>query len=198
MKKLFLVFMIISSGLVCLLISCNEQKTSGTEQVTADSAKTFTAEQAARGAYLVQIMGCSDCHTPLKMGANGPEPDMEHYLSGYPSGLTMPPLDTAAAKKWILMSYTSSAFTGPWGTSFAANLTSDETGIGNWNLGQFKKAMKEGKWKGMDGNRTLLPPMPWQNFKNIKDADIRDIFAYLKSTKPINNAEPAWQPPVGM
>lgn len=186
------------------IVSCNEKNGSDTAATTnsitnlADSSTAFTAEQAEHGKYLVGIMGCSDCHTPMKMGESGPEPDMNRYLSGYPSAIPLPPVDSNAVKNWILMSYTTAAFVGPWGTSYAANLTSDETGIGNWTLGQFKKALKEGKWKGMDNSRTLLPPMPWQNFKNIKDEDIRDMFAYLKSTKPVKNIEPAAQPPLGM
>ena len=40
--------------------------------------------QIARGKYLVDIMGCHDCHTPMKLGANGPEWDMSRALSGHP------------------------------------------------------------------------------------------------------------------
>ncbi len=64
------------------------------------------------------------------------------------------------------------------------------TGIGGWTEEQFKKALTEGKWKGMDGNRTLLPPMPWQNFANFTNEDVKAIFLFLKSTKPIENVEP--------
>ncbi len=84
---------------------------------------------------------------------------------------------------------------GPWGVSFAANLTSDPTGIGSWTEENFKRALKEGKYKGMPGGRTLLPPMPWQNFANISDEDVSAIFAYLKSTKPVKNVVPAPIPP---
>lgn len=79
---------------------------------------------------------------------------------------------------------------GPWGATFAANLSSDETGIGNWTEEQFKKALTQGKWKGMDGNRSLLPPMPWQDFAHMTDEDVKSIFVFLKSTKPIKNVEP--------
>ncbi len=80
---------------------------------------------------------------------------------------------------------------GPWGMSFAANISSDDTGIGTWSESQFFKAMREGKWKGLDGSRSLLPPMPWFNFKNLDDTDLRSIFAYLKSSKPVENVVPA-------
>lgn len=51
--------------------------------------------------------------------------------------------------------------------------------------------MKEGKFKGLDETRQLLPPMPSENFKDIKDEDISAIFAYLKSLKPVKNVVPA-------
>src|SRR5207237_3320059 len=37
-----------------------------------------------RGKYLVTISACSDCHTPMKIGLSGPEPDMQRYLRGHP------------------------------------------------------------------------------------------------------------------
>jgi len=147
--------------------------------------------QVEHGKYLVTLMGCNDCHTPLKMGLQGPEPDMERFLSGHPSAFRLPSVDTNALKNWVLFAQTNTAIAGPWGISFTANLTSDSTGIGTWSLEQFKKALKEGKFMGLDGARQLLPPMPWQNYKNIKDEDIADIFAFLKSTKPIHNVVPA-------
>jgi hypothetical protein len=79
---------------------------------------------------------------------------------------------------------------GPWGASFTANITSDATGIGNWSFDQFKKAFQQGKWKGLDGTRPLMPPMPWQNYSHMVEDDVKAIFAYLKSTKPISNVEP--------
>jgi hypothetical protein len=80
---------------------------------------------------------------------------------------------------------------GAWGVSFSANITSDSTGIGGWTEEQFFKAMREGKSKGLDNTRPMLPPMPWQNFAKLKDADLRAMFAYLKSTKPVRNIVPA-------
>lgn len=181
---------------VCIIASCSQQP-QAPEIDENNPDQKFTEAQIAHGQYLVTIMGCNDCHTPLKMGANGPEPDMEHMLSGHPAAFPMPVPDTGALKNWVLFTHTNTAVAGPWGISFSANLTSDETGIGNWNLAQFKKALKEGKYKGLDNSRTLLPPMPWRNYANIKDEDIRDIFAFLKSTKPVNNVVPAAVPPGG-
>jgi len=180
-----------------IIAACNgSSANTGNE---ADAANpTFTTAQVAHGKYLVTIMGCNDCHTPLKMGPRGPERDTSRLLSGHPETLPLPPLDTAAQKHWLLFDYTMTASAGPWGVSFTANLTSDPaTGLGNWTLARFKKALKEGKSKGLDNNRTLLPPMPWTNYANISDEDLTDIFAYLKSTKPVKNLVDSPLPPAG-
>ncbi|MCW3117587.1 MAG: putative lipoprotein [Chitinophagaceae bacterium] len=144
-----------------------------------------------RGSYLVTIMGCNDCHTPMKMGPKGPERDMDRMLSGHPDYIPISKFDTTTTKNWVLFGMSGTAIVGPWGTSFAGNLTSDATGIGNWTEEQFKKALKQGKFKGLDGNRTILPPMPWENYVNIKDEDITAIFTFLKSTNPVKNIVPA-------
>lgn len=148
-----------------------------------------------RGEYLVTIAGCDDCHTPKKMGPNGPEPDMDRRLSGYNASVPFPSVDTNLIKSgWALSNMELTGWAGPWGASFTANITSDETGIGNWTEDQFKKAFQQGKWKGMDGNRPLMPPMPWQNYSKMNEDDVRAIFAYLKTTKPVKNVEPPIKP----
>jgi hypothetical protein len=143
-----------------------------------------------RGSYLVTIMGCNDCHTPFKMGPNGPERDMDRLLSGHPEYIPVPKFDTLTSRNWVLFGLTGTSMIGPWGSSFAANITSDATGIGNWTEEQFRKVFKEGKFKGLDANRMILPPMPWENYVHVKDEDISAIFAYLKSTKPVKNIVP--------
>ena len=50
--------------------------------------------------------------------------------------------------------------------------------------------------KGIPSARPLMPPMPWEFFKSCSDDEIKAIFAYLKSTKPISNIVPEYQPPV--
>jgi hypothetical protein len=121
----------------------------------------------------------------------GPEPDMSLRLSGYRSSVPFPKVDTNIINRgWALGNPELTGWAGPWGASFAANITSDETGIGNWSYGQFKKAFTQGKWKGLEGTRTLLPPMPWQNYSKMQPEDVEAIFAFLKSTKPIKNVEP--------
>ena len=184
MKKIAL----IPSGITIFLmvmISCTSNQK---EQTTITSISNDSLIK--RGAYLVEIMGCHDCHTPRKMSAQGPVPDMDRMLSGHPAQMPLFPFDTTTTKNWVLFNMINTAVVGPWGASFSANLTSDETGIGAWTEEQFKKAITEGKLKGLDGTRPLLPPMPWQNYKNIKDEDVKAIFAFLKSTPPVKNTVP--------
>ena len=83
---------------------------------------------------------------------------------------------------------------GPWGVSYAANLTPDPTtGLGAWNEQMFIGALRNGKHMG--SGRPVLPPMPWQAFRNFTDADLKAIFAYLRTLKPIKNAVPPPMPP---
>jgi mono/diheme cytochrome c family protein len=147
------------------------------------------ASSAERGKYLVTIAGCGDCHTPLKMGANGPEPDRSRLFSGHPADLVMPPAP-AAQGPWLWSgAATSTAFAGPWGVSYAANLTPDrETGIGIWKEEQFVKAMRTGRHWGE--GRPILPPMPWQGIAAMSDDDLKAVFAYLQSVPPVRNAVP--------
>lgn len=154
------------------------------------------ASKIERGHYLVGIMGCNDCHSPKLMGPQGPYLDPDRILSGYPADRPLPPVP-ANAEAWALMAMDLTAAVGPWGTTFAANITSDETGIGNWTYEQFERALRHGLYKGLEGSRPLLPPMPWQNMVDMKAEDMQAMFAYLKSTKPVENVVPAPVPPSG-
>lgn len=144
---------------------------------------------AERGKYLITVGGCNDCHTPWQMGAKGPEPDMRRALSGHPQELKV-----AAPKNWPQGVWTwagtgtMTAFAGPWGVSFAANLTPHRTGLGDWTEEKFIKTLREGKHNG--GSRPILPPMPWQNLAQATDADLKAMFAYLRSIPPIANVVP--------
>lgn len=151
-------------------------------------------DEVARGAYLVNGMGCADCHMPLKMGPKGPEPDTARGLSGHPQDLKLPPAPPARGP-WIWGGAASNtAFHGPWGVSYAANLTPDaRTGIGAWTPGQFVAALKTGRHAG--SGRPIAPPMPWQAFSNLSESDLRAIFAYLQSRPAVSNAVPAYRPP---
>jgi hypothetical protein len=144
-----------------------------------------------KGEYLVKIMGCNDCHSPKEMSPQGPVVINEVMLSGYPATRTLKKVDVGIIKNgWVILNEDFTAAAGMWGVSFAGNLTSDQTGIGNWTEENFKRALKEGKYKGLEGSRTLLPPMPWTNFTTINDEDVKAIFAYLKSLKPVSNSVP--------
>lgn len=165
------------------------------EQTNNDAAADPTAmtqtKLQQRGEYLVNAMGCDDCHSPKVMGPNGPEPDMSRRFSGHPADEKLTAVDTSVLKNWALFSPTLTAAVGPWGVSYAANLTSDESGIGNWTEEQFIRAIREGKSKGLENGRPILPPMPWLMYRNLNDEDLKAIYTYFKSTKPIRNVVPA-------
>jgi mono/diheme cytochrome c family protein len=172
------------------VISCTDNKPNETATTTAP--KTTTEDLVKRGEYLVGILGCNDCHSAKRMGAQGPEIIPETMLAGYPADRPLVKFDSKLIKEGFAQFYPDlTAAAGPWGISFAGNLTSDETGIGNWTEEQFKRAMTQGKYKGLETGRMLLPPMPWQNYINITDEDLKAVFAYLKSTKPVKNLVPA-------
>jgi hypothetical protein len=176
------------------LVYCNNMETKDPAATTTDSAATTASaspeNMVKRGAYLVSIMGCNDCHTPKKMGPQGPVFDEERTLSGHPAEVPVAPYETSTAKNWILFNQMLTNYVGPWGISYSANLTPDSTGIGGWTEAQFLKAIREGKYKGLDNTRPLLPPMPWQEYRNATDEDLKAVFAYLRSLKPIRNVVP--------
>lgn len=144
---------------------------------------------AERGKYLVSAAGCNDCHTPMKMGANGPEPDMSRMLSGHPEGMKVDKPPKLEGTWMAAVSNTFTAWSGPWGVSYTANLTPDQnTGLGIWTEDMFIKAIREGKHMGT--SRPILPPMPWPAFRNYSDEDLKAIFAYLKTIPPVVNHVP--------
>ena len=57
-----------------------------------------------------------------------------------------------------------------------------------------RKAIREGKYKGLDNTRPLLLPMPWFVYKNLTDDDLKSIYAFLQTTKPVKNVVPAPRP----
>jgi mono/diheme cytochrome c family protein len=160
------------------------------KSATVKKAEQAAKAKVARGAYLVNVGGCNDCHTPWKMGANGPEPDMSRELSGHPEGLKMPPSPNLGKGPWVWAGAgTNTAYAGPWGVSYTANLTPDRlTGIGIWDEQMFIRTIRTGKHWGV--SRPILPPMPWQNYRHMTDEDLGSIYAYLRSIKPIRNQVP--------
>jgi cytochrome c553 len=142
-----------------------------------------------RGKYLATTMGCHDCHTPKKIGPNGPEPDFSRTLIGHPENVKLPPPPKLDGS-WVTAGNSDfTAWTGPWGISYASNLTPDQnTGIGIWTEEMFVKAMRTGRHMGT--SRPILPPMPWPNVAAATDADLKALFAYLKSLPPVKNRVP--------
>ena len=165
------------------------------EQNSAVSPEQKKA-RVERGAYLVGMMGCNDCHTPWKMGPQGPEPDLTRALTGHPQDVVMPPAP-AASGPWIWHgAATNTAFAGPWGVSFTANLTPDkETGLGTWTEEMFIATMRTARHQGK--GRPILPPMPVKMIGRANDEDLKSIFAYLQSLAPVKNKVPAPVEPAG-
>lgn len=155
-------------------------------EAAAPPPPTVSAE---RGAYLVEILTCNDCHTPMTMGPNGPEPDMARMLSGHPADLVMPP-PPALEEPWVFVGAgTLTAFAGPWGLSYATNLTPDvNTGMGIWTEQMFVDAMRTGRHMGV--SRPILPPMPWPWYSKMTDEDLKSIFAYLRTIPAVQNRVP--------
>lgn len=184
--------------LLSLLLSGCQDKNYA--KVPEQGEPEMTQEQMVkRGKYLVTTIGCADCHSPKTFGERGPEEQKGLELSGYRQGQELPQISRDALEKgWMLMNADLTAAVGPWGVSFAANITSDETGIGTWSLEQFKTSIRKGKYKGMENGRDLLPPMPWFNFAQLSDDDLEAMYIYLQSTKPVENVVPAPIPPTDL
>ncbi len=162
----------------------------------AKAGKGVPGGAAARGKYLVSTSGCHDCHTPWKMGANGPEPDMTRMLSGHPHDFAVQPLPKLEGPWMSAGAATNTAWAGPWGVSFTANLTPDpETGLGKWTLRNFMDTIRTGRHQGR--GRPILPPMPIPVYNNFTDQDLGAIYAYLRTIPAIRNAVPEPLPPVG-
>jgi mono/diheme cytochrome c family protein len=181
MKKTALA-LVLGTGLVAV-VACQQAP----QQAAAPSP-------VERGKYLVTTMGCNDCHTPWKLGEKGPEPDMSRMLSGHPQGEKLPP-PPAVQRPWgPLAALSMTAWAGPWGISYTANLTPDEeTGVGAWTERNFIQALRTGKHLG--SGRDILPPMPWMWYGKMSDDDLKAIFAYLRSIPPIKNQVPDPVPP---
>jgi hypothetical protein len=183
-----------AAALAVVLAAAPARPATGTSDETTAPATKPDADAVARGRYLVTVIACNDCHTPLKMGPNGPEPDMARMLSGHPEGMTLPP-PPAASGPWIWSGIAANtAFAGPWGISYSANLTPDEaTGLGIWTEDMFVKAMRTGKHFGQ--SRPILPPMPWPWIAQMTDEDLKAMYAYLRTVPPVVNHVPDPVPP---
>ena len=145
------------------------------------------SDMVQRGKYLVDGVGaCGHCHTPRA----GAEYNMDMYLAGHPSNAPSPRYNFSMMQQgiFILTSPDMSAFSGPFGTSFASNLTPDnETGLGEWTEKMFIDAMRTGHHQGDMNNRKIFPPMPTKHYGQMNDADLKAIWAYLRTIKPVKN-----------
>jgi mono/diheme cytochrome c family protein len=184
-KRSLLVFF----ALAALATGCR----AGDERQAGAASETASDEASlvARGKHLVDVGGCHDCHTPVKMGPNGPEPDVARALSGHPSQLVMPPAPALPEGPWVaVVGATMTAWNGPWGTTFTANLTPDrDTGLGTWTTADFIATARTGRRMGK--GRPIMPPMPIPVLNKYTDEELTAMFAYLKSLQPIRNQVPS-------
>lgn len=167
----------------------------GCSEEVKDKPKT-QEEMIALGKYLVHTSACDDCHTPKIFTDDGRMIlDTTRLLSGHPQDQVVPSLEKSALKMdWIASNMNLTTWVGPWGVSYSANLTPDNaTGIGTVTEEMFIKTMRDGKLKGV--GRTLLPPMPWEVYRLKTDEDLKAMYAYLMSIKPIRNQVPLPVPP---
>jgi hypothetical protein len=158
--------------------------------VLVGAAATAVGEELTaveRGKYLVETIGCAHCHTPLMVGPKGPEPDLARMYSGHPSNAELPPPPSLPPGPWNAVTGGMTAWAGPWGISYAANLTSDkETGLGAWDEEMFVAALRTGKHLGM--GRDILPPMP--HYPMVTVEDLKAMFAFFMTVPPIVNEVP--------
>jgi hypothetical protein len=193
MKKM-LVFITVWVLSILLFVKCDNKKTETTDLPAAVENYGGFGSQIKWGEHLVIIAGCHDCHSPKK----GYELDSAHLLAGY---IGAPVVDVSRkevqGKGWVVTSDQTS-WVGPWGITYSSNITSDSTGIGNWKEEQFIYAFQKGKYGGLETGRKIMPPMPLAMYVHMTDEELKAIFAYLKSTKPIKNAVPVPVPPVSM
>jgi hypothetical protein len=194
-------FLLSAAAILALALPACQQGTSA-ETEPMDARPTYALlgfeSKEAWGMKLVAVGDCDVCHSPKMMTDRGPVIDPELRLSGHNEAFGIADLDRAKIEQngyGATIAHMTS-WVGPWGVSFSANLTPHETGIGNWTLEQFTRAFREGKFKGMEGGRELLPPMPWSAFAHLSDDEVEAIFLYLKTLKPVDNVVPAPMPPV--
>ncbi len=133
------------------------------QPVTSPVPAGNSADPVERGRYLVQIAGCSDCHTMQKQG--------------------QPIAALAFAGGFVLK--------GPFGTVTSSNITPDPSGISYYDENLFIQVMRTGKV----GARPLNPIMPWDAYRNMTDDDLKAVFAYLRTLKPVHHRVDNTLPP---
>ena len=136
---------------------------SAPQPVTEPVPSPDISDQLKRGAFLVAMARCEDCHTPVNRG----EP--------------IPGLDLSGGQ----------VFEGPWGRVASANLTPDPSGIPYYDETLFLQAIRTGYVKA----RALNQIMPWPHYRGMTDDDLKAIFAYLKTIKPVHHIVDNTEPP---
>lgn len=119
-----------------------------------------------RGEYLASLALCNDCHTPVNEKG---EPMMNLAFAG------------------------GRLLKGPWGSVHSANITPDASGISHYDEKQFIQMMRTGKVVGV--GRKLSPIMLTSYFRGMTDDDLKAIYAWLKTLKPIRHRMDNTEPP---
>lgn len=202
MKKHVILF---TTGLALTSFSfygCSDNKSGDS---ATESAAEATVEKPFYGGYetqvewgehLVTIGGCHDCHTPKKMTPMGPVDDSSLLLSGHPESMPAPDVDRKKLEsQGFVLTATFTSWVGPWGITYSANLTPDPSGTGNWTEEQFVYALRNMVSKGLAGGRPLMPPMALMPVKHMTDGELKAIFAYLRTVKPVKNNSVQPTPP---
>lgn len=144
-------------------------KPTASQPAPAAASSAYPAERRERGRYLVDLLGCGNCHTD---GALVGQPDEDRLLAGSRVGIaTSNPLEVSNPA-----------------IIYPANLTPDpETGIGDWTLQQIVTMLQSGV--NRHGSQTL-PVMPWLTYSRLKAEDAEAIAMYLKSLPPVSHRVP--------
>lgn len=166
----------------------------GKSTVASEPESGPDPEVVAAGERLVQLLDCNACHTPKMFTAQGPQQDASRLLSGHPADekLASIPDGLIGPDGWGgVFNHGLTAWAGPWGISFATNLSPDiETGIGSWTEDVFREALRTGTH--VEKARPFLPPMP--RYPRLTDDELHAMFMYLHSIEPIHNAVPESRP----
>lgn len=188
--------------IAAILYSCNDE--GSLSSVSSDKLSTNVVsalkpeDLVSRGEFLITVGGCNDCHSPKIFKDGMMMIDSSKLLSGHQLNSPLPKVNKSSLKpgEWAAMAPDATAFAGPWGISYAVNLTSDSaTGIGAWTEKDFINIFRTGKHLGHNNGRPILPPMPWYNLMKLKEEDLKAMYSYLQSTTPVTNRVPAPVPP---
>ncbi len=127
------------------------------EPVLSPVSGPMNPSPEVRGQYIAQLANCVDCHTP----------------QAYVTGPALPGMDFGGGL----------VIEGPWGKVASANITPDTTGLGYATPEMFVQMIRN----GVGRDHELNPVMPWHGYRGMTDEDLRDLFAYLKTLKPVKH-----------